>query len=51
MEDYVTAEKGGVDVDAGAAEAEDVGVDMDLEVGVFVHLLLVRHVLAVTGVW
>lgn len=51
VEDYVTAEKGGVDVDAGAAEAEDIGVDMDLEVGVFVHLLLVRHVLAVTGVW
>ncbi len=51
MEDYVTAKEGGVDVDACASETEDVRVDMDLKVGVFVHLLFVRHVLAVAGVW
>ncbi|KAI0829857.1 hypothetical protein BC628DRAFT_1073773 [Trametes gibbosa] len=43
IEDYVTAEEGGVDVDACASETEDVGGDMDLEVGVLVGLA-VGHV-------
>ena len=49
MEDDVTAEKGGVDVDACAAETKDVGGDVDLEVGVLVRLLLVRHVVPVAS--
>ena len=51
VKDYITAKEGGMDVDAGPAETEDVGVGMDLEVGVFVQLLLVRHVLAFARVW
>ena len=48
MEDDVTAEEGGVDVDAGAAETEDIGVDMDLEMGMLAGLVLVvGHVVAV----
>ena len=49
MEDDVTAEEGGVDVDACAAEAEDVGVDMDVEERVLCGLCCVRHVLPVAS--